>query len=385
MQETPGQRNDSIRRGHPFKLGLFGANCSGGLAFTCLPERWDAGWDNNLKLAQLAEASGLDCLVPVARWKGFGGATDVNASSLETITWACGLLAQTRRLTVFGTIHVPMLHPVVAAKQIATADQIGHGRFGVNIVCGWNQDEFDLFGVTPDAHDDRYARGEEWWAILKAIWSGAPAADFNGRFYQLRALAGAPGPFGGRAPLMMNAGASAAGRAFAIRNSDLHFDYCRTPADSVARVRETRELARAAGRDIQVWIPASVVCRRTRAEADDYARHCVEHADWEALDHQYALYAGHSGSRGRTPQENRRHRDADPARAVLGYGGSYSIRGDADEVARQLEQLHEAGFDGVAMGFVNYLEEVPYFVEEVLPRLERVGRRSPAHATALAG
>ena len=46
------ERNDSVFSGNAFKLGLFGSNCSGGLAFTTLPERWDASWDNNLQLAQ---------------------------------------------------------------------------------------------------------------------------------------------------------------------------------------------------------------------------------------------------------------------------------------------------------------------------------------------
>jgi alkanesulfonate monooxygenase SsuD/methylene tetrahydromethanopterin reductase-like flavin-dependent oxidoreductase (luciferase family) len=374
-EDAVPERNESLRGGNPFKLGLFGANCSGGLAFTRLPERWDATWDNNLRLAILAEASGLECLVPVARWKGFGGATNVNSIALETITWACGLLAHTDRMTVFGTVHVPMIHPIVAAKQIATADHVGRGRFGLNIVCGWNQDEFEMFGIAPDEHDDRYRRGEEWWTILKTIWSGADARDFDGIFYRLRGLEGSPAPFGGRTPVMMNAGASPAGRTFAIRNSDMHFDYCRTPQDSAARVRETKRLAQELGRSIQVWIPASIMCRRTQAEADDYARHCVEHADWEALDRQSALYAGNFGSRSRSEEENRRNRERDPARAALGYGGSYSIRGDADRVAGELAALHEAGFDGVAMAFVNYLDELPYFVQEVIPRLGHRGLR----------
>jgi FMNH2-dependent dimethyl sulfone monooxygenase len=370
------ERNNGVLDGNALKLGLFGSNCSGGLAFTRLPERWEASWENNLRLALLAEGGGLECMVPVARWKGFGGATNVNAISLETITWACGLLAHTQHMTVFGTVHVPMIHPIVAAKQIATVDHVGRGRLGVNIVCGWNQDEFEMFGIAPDQHDDRYARGEEWWTIVKTIWSGGAATDFDGRFYQLRALEGSPSPFGHRRPVMMNAGASPAGRTFAVRNSDLHFDYCRTPQDSVPRVRETKRLARSLGRTIQVWIPASIVCRRTQAEADEYARHCVAHADWDALDHQYALYSGTFGSRGRSAEENRLNRDRDPARTVLGYGGSYSIRGDADHVARELEALHDAGFDGVAMGFVNYLEELPYFLQEVIPRLQRMGLRA---------
>jgi hypothetical protein len=166
-RDVVSERNGGLLEGNALKLGLFGPNCSGGIAFTRLPERWDASWENNLRLAQLAESAGLECMVPVARWKGFGGATNVNATSLETITWACGLLAHTRHMTMFGTVHVPMIHPIVAAKQIATVDHVGHGRFGVNIVCGWNQDEFDMFGMTPDEHDDRYARGEEWWRIAR--------------------------------------------------------------------------------------------------------------------------------------------------------------------------------------------------------------------------
>ncbi len=61
---------------------------------------------------------------------------------------------------------------------------------------------------------------------------------------------------------------------------------------------------------------------------------------------------------------------------MLGYGGSYSIRGDADHVADELKALYDAGFDGVAMGFVNYLDELPYFIEAVIPRLQRMGLRT---------
>jgi alkanesulfonate monooxygenase SsuD/methylene tetrahydromethanopterin reductase-like flavin-dependent oxidoreductase (luciferase family) len=40
---------------------------------------------------------------------------------------------------VFGTVHAPLIHPLIAAKQLVTADHIGQGRFGLNIVCGWNE------------------------------------------------------------------------------------------------------------------------------------------------------------------------------------------------------------------------------------------------------
>jgi hypothetical protein len=35
-----------------------------------------------------------------------------------------------------------------------------------------------------------------------------------------------------------------------------------------------------------------------------------------------------------------------------------------------------AGLDGLALNFVDYLQELPYFAAEVLPRLERLGLRA---------
>ena len=258
------QRNAVLLNGNPLKLALFGSNCSGGRAYANVPERWDASWPNNLALAKQADAVGIECVIPIARWKGHGGDTNPNGISFESITWACDLLAETRRLNVFCTIHVPLNPPVVAAKQMATADHIGQGRFGVNLVCGWNEDEFQMFGVTRLEHDTRYEQGEEWWSIVKRIWAGEGPFDHEGTHYRFRAVEGAPGPYGGRDPLVMNAGSSPAGRRFAIRHSDLHFDVVRTPEDNVERITETRRLGREHGRDVQVWTPTGIICRPSR-------------------------------------------------------------------------------------------------------------------------
>jgi len=152
------------------KLGLFGLNLSSGRAATCVPERWSGSWDDNLRAVRLADAAGMDFHLPVGRWKGWGGRTNFQGTGLESIAWACGLLAVTERITIFATVHAPLIHPVFAAKQFVTADQIGHGRFGLNIVCGWNADEFEMFGVAQREHDDRYAYGAEWIEAIYRMW-----------------------------------------------------------------------------------------------------------------------------------------------------------------------------------------------------------------------
>ena len=109
------------------KLGLFGVNCSSGRSATKVPERWSASWADCLALARMADEAGIDFMLPIGRWKGYGGDTDLHGETLETITWATGLLAATSRITVFGTVHAPLFHPIIAAKQIVTADHVGAG------------------------------------------------------------------------------------------------------------------------------------------------------------------------------------------------------------------------------------------------------------------
>ena len=103
------------------KLGLLGANCSSGRAVTTVPERWSGSCPDCVKLAQMADRAGIEFMLPIGRWKGYGGDTDYQDATWETVTWASGLLAKTERLVVFGTVHAPL----IAAKEFVTADHLG--------------------------------------------------------------------------------------------------------------------------------------------------------------------------------------------------------------------------------------------------------------------
>jgi len=377
-------RNAALASSNALKLGLFGANCSSGRTYASIPDRWVASWENNLRLAELGDELGFECMIPIARWKGYPGTLRINGSSFESITWATGLLAATRRINVFCTVHISLFHPVIAAKQLATADHVGQGRLGVNLVCGAIEDEFQMFGVEMLPHDDRYAMGEEWWSIVKRIWAGEGAFDVDGAHFHLKDVEGAPGAWGGQTPVVMNAGASPAGRGFAIRHSDLHFDGVVVPEQSTDRVAETRRLAREIGRDVQVWTPVGIVCRPTQREADEYLAYLVEHADRAAIGTVVDILA--NDAKGRTDSEGlARQRGAGMLERQVLARGAYCTIGDPDHVAGELARLHTVGFDGLALNFVDYLRDLPYFAQEVLPRLERLGLRTPARFVTTAG
>ena len=283
--------------GTDFKLGLFSPNCSGGLAVTTIPERWSASWPDNLRLGRLADEVGLDFLLPIARWIGYGGVTNFHESVLEPVPWATGLLATTRRITVFATVHTAFNHPVVSAKQLATMDQIGDGRAGLNIVAGWNQPEYEAMGVElPTNHDDRYALAQEWWDHVRTLWTRPGRGDLVGRFFQLRGVESEPKPVRGTLPIL-NAGSSPQGRDFAARNADFVFTIIADPDQGAAVTAQLTERARSYGRTVGVMSPAFVVCRRTRAEAEEYLRYYAdEHADWAAVDNLMRLQGLHAQS-----------------------------------------------------------------------------------------
>jgi alkanesulfonate monooxygenase SsuD/methylene tetrahydromethanopterin reductase-like flavin-dependent oxidoreductase (luciferase family) len=96
-------------------------------------------------------------------------------------------------------------------------------------VVGWNEDEFQMFGVTQREHDARYDYAQEWIDASRPPGLRPTTSTFDGQFIKLKAIRAKPKPHGGTRPLIMNAGASPVGRAFAIRNCDAFFTNARAP------------------------------------------------------------------------------------------------------------------------------------------------------------
>jgi dimethylsulfone monooxygenase len=371
------QQRAAMYNANALKIGLFGANCSSGRSATKVPERWTADWADCLRLARMADAAGIDFILPIGRWKGYGGDTDFHGSTLETVTWAAGLLGATERITVFGTVHAPLFHPLIAAKQFVTVDHIGSGRFGINLVVGWNEGEFEMFGVTQREHDARYDFAQEWLDVIKRAWSEHDDFDFEGQFLKLKAVRANPKPYGETRPIIMNAGRSPIGQAFALRNCDAFFTATFETRHSIEasarKVEEIKSAARAYGREIDVYTIGQVICRPTQQEAEDYYHHAViDNADWGAVEQMMAL-------KNITRQTVSAEEYAKAQQYFAGKAiGGYPFVGTPDRVAEEFAHVSRAGMRGIAVSFVNYLNETPYFCDEVLPRLARLGIRSPA-------
>ena len=68
---------------------------------------------------------------------GFGGTTGFWDHNLESFTLMAGLAAVTSRIQLFATCATLTMPPPITARMASTIDSISHGRFGVNIITGW--------------------------------------------------------------------------------------------------------------------------------------------------------------------------------------------------------------------------------------------------------
>ena len=231
-----------------------------------------------------------------------------------------------------------------------------------------------MFGVEQRDHETRYEFAQEWLNVIKRAWAEMDEFDFNGKFFHLAGVRAFPKPYGGTRPIIMNAGTTPTGQAFALRNCDAFFtatSASRTSMEANAKkVAEVKAQARGFGREISVYTVGQVVCRASQREADEYYCHAVvENADWGAVDGMLAL-------KNITPntvsaEDYAAKRNYFASNAI----GGYPFIGTPDRVAEELASIAKAGMTGIAVSFVNYLNEVPYFANEVLPRLARLGVR----------
>ncbi len=366
-------RHPLLHSTNKLKLAIFGLNVSHGCSMTNRPEALQADWQESVAIAKAAEAAGIEALIPVARWKGMGGEINFNHRNFETFTWAAGLSAATERISVFATFHVPTVHPVRAAKEVATIDHISGGRFGLNIVAGWNEAEFAMFGLEQREHDDRYAAAEDWLDLCKALWTREGTFDYDGPYFNSKGAYAEPKPLQQPYPAIMSAGNSPRGMQFAAGNADLHFVVAKDIAAAGEIAAQSKQLAADAGREVQVFGQGYIVCRESKAEAEDFVDEFVNRqGDWEGVRNLLDVLIPNSQSALGDGW------NAMAANMIAGYG-AIPLVGTVQDVIDGMQAFSDAGLDGITMSWVDYPAGVSHFHRDLLPALVEAGlREAPA-------
>src|SRR5262249_28621454 len=85
------RKTNPLYNDRKLKLGTFGSNLDRGCAISTIDGVLEIDWPNTLTLAKLADEMEFEALVPVGRWKGFGGVTNFNGPGFECLSWAAGI------------------------------------------------------------------------------------------------------------------------------------------------------------------------------------------------------------------------------------------------------------------------------------------------------
>jgi F420-dependent oxidoreductase-like protein len=97
-------------------------------------------------------------------------------------------------------------HPSVLAKMAATLDVLSKGRLFMGIGAAWNQEESLAYGIPFPPNKERLLRLEEAIQIIRKMWTEEPAANFNGKYYQIRNAYCNPKPLQKPSPPIMVGG-----------------------------------------------------------------------------------------------------------------------------------------------------------------------------------
>lgn len=383
-------------------------------------------------LAQLLDGAGFEMLIFADVMGLYGqhhGSHDVFARhGLQVPTLDPSVLLpllawETEHLGFVVTSAIFQEHPFAFARKMSTLDELTRGRVGWNIVTGHNANAYRNFGYAElPPHDERYRWAEEYLSVAYKLWEGSWEDDavvgdrargvfadaekihriwHDGQRYKVEGPH-LVHPTPQRTPLLVQAGSSPAGKAFAARNVEVAILDALNPDAAREHVAEARNQLSDNGRtaeDLHFLQVLSIVVASTEAEATRKNQELDQWIDDDAVIAQFGGSLGIDlGDIGPdTPLENL-HSDGvqsllpllrsvagdRPAtlRDVVATRKRNRTVGTPEQIADRIQQWYEAGIDGLCISNALIPDDYRDFIDEVLPLLTSRGLLSPVSAGA---
>lgn len=286
-----------------------------------------------------------------------------------------GLAAVTSKIQIYATAATLTLPPAIVARMASTIDSIAPGRFGVNLVTGWQKPEYEQMGIWPG--DEYFARRydylSEYATVLRDLW-GTGQSDLKGEFFTMNDCRLSPRP--AQPVKMICAGQSDAGMAFSAEYADYNFCFGKgvnTPTAFAPTAARMMEAAEKTGRDVGSYVLFMIIADETDEAAREKWEHYKDGADEEAL----AWLTEQSQKDTRSGTNTNVRQMADPTSAVnINMGtlvGSYAT------VARLLDEVASVpGAEGLLLTFDDFLSGIEAFGEKIQPLMKSRAHLSPS-------
>lgn len=346
------------------EIGVFLPIGNNGWLISEAAPQYKPSFDLNKQVAQTAEKYDLDFVLTMIKLRGFGGKTEFWDHNLESFTLMAGLAAVTSKIKIYATAASLVLPPAIVARMAATIDSISDGRFGVNLITGWQKPEYDQMGLWPgdEFFQNRYEYLSEYTAIMKELWSTGQS-DFKGQYFTMNDCRLSPQPQSDIK--LICAGSSAAGLEFSATYADYNFCLGKgvnTPTAFKSNTERLQEATAKTGRDVKSYALFMIIADETEEKARAKWEAYKAGADQEALAWLGLQAAADTKSGGDTNVRQL----ADPVSAVnLNMG---TLVGDFAQVARMLDEVASVpGTGGVLLTFDDFVQGTENFGEKIQP------------------
>lgn len=362
------------------KVGVFLPIGNNGWLISSNSPQYMPSFALNRDITQRAEHYGMDFVLSMIKLRGFGGKTEFWDHNLESFTLMAGLAAVTSRIKLYATAASLVMPPAIVARMASTIDSIAEGRFGVNLVTGWQKPEYSQMGLWPgDAFfGSRYAYLSEYMQVMRDLWTTGKS-DLKGHYFKMDDCRLSPRP---KKPVeVICAGASDAGMAFSAQYADHNFCFGKginTPTAFAPSARRLIEATRTTGRKVSTYVLMMVIADET----DELAR-----AKWEhykaGVDLDAVSWLGEQAAADKQSGADTNVRQmADPTSAVNINMGT--LVGSYANVARMLDEVATVeGTEGVLLTFDDFVQGISHFGERIQPLMQsRVGVASPVTSLA---
>jgi pyrimidine oxygenase len=371
---------------NPVEFGVFLPVGEGGFVVSTNRPSTPATYAYNRQVVRLAEELGLGFVISQAKWRGFGGPSRHNDVALESITTTAGLAEATARIKLFCTIHTMAFHPAVAAKMIATLDEISLGRVGINLVAGSNPIDHGQMGIWRDVdHAELYRVAAEWLTVADRLWT-EPRVDFDGDYYHLVDCQSDPKPLQRPRPPILCAATSDTGLRFTIERADASLVNGIDVADLQRNGQRSKRLGEQLGRTARTVGLVMFVPGETDSEARARIDHFNAAADLEALAARAFEFSQGAKEWPRDETLRRETLKNFPDGRTPAAITRNAVVGCAESLVEQITDVIVGGeFDWLGFYFPDYIADLEFFGRRVLPSLVAAGvglRDSPLPAVA---
>lgn len=281
----------------------------------------------------------------------------VDEPVLEAWTTAAALAATTRRLEIMAAIRPGFRNPAIVAKMAANIDNISGGRFTLNVVSAWWAEEARRYGMDFVAHDERYARTEEFLDVLKGMWGGGPFS-YKGRYYAVEEGVLAPRPVQQPWPRLYAGGESETARTMIARQCDAYLMHGDEPAVVAARIADMQARRTEAGLPpLRFGMAAYTIVRDSAAEAEAEVARITAVRD----------AAGYAGYADFTTQSQLERELSLRDYSVSNRGLRPGLVGTPEQVAARVQEFAAAGVDLFLLQCSPMKEELERFARQVMP------------------